>query len=1044
MSSDSVKVAVRVRPFNQREKNANSKCVISMSGKTTVIRHPDTGEEKTFAFDHSYWSHDGFKVNGNGVNVTESEFTKYADQQSVFSDLGQGVLDNAWQGYNAALFAYGQTGSGKSYSMIGYGANKGIVPITCEQLFSAIEKNKEKNKQLQVSFSMLEIYNEHVKDLLVNAKQQAGGLKVRQHPKSGFYVDGLKIVPVRNYKDIEKMMEQGNVNRTTASTNMNATSSRSHMVITIRFKQVFLNDFGQSTTKTSEISLVDLAGSERADATGATGDRLKEGSAINQSLSTLGNVISALADIASGKKKVVVPYRNSVLTKLLQGALGGNSKTIMIAALSPADINYDETVSTLRYADRAKKIQNKAVINESPTERLIRELKEENSKLMQQLSRISLGKGVGTEDVEHLLKENERQMSEINLNWEHRLQEARRDWERTNKGSHGENQGQWKSSPHIMNVNEDTQLSGIIKHCFKAGTQSIGKTGGHGVDIQLRGLGLQPQHAVIRNSGKKLTIEPSSNQAAIIVNGKHVIKAICLKHLDRIKFGSNTLYLYIGFPGERRQEDDIALYDYDYFQTELAEGSSSFKGELTPRGGNQGSQTSLHDHGATHLVFQEYISLLPKIHEANAMSEDMKKGVVFEPIVKNLASHDSQGHQKERELSVKVTNKHTKQVWIWNKAKFINRKYLIEDMYCMWADGGDVTVDKNSDPFWDPLDDIFLGSCHVWLQSLAYRIEIDDHVSVLNYRGDEEASLQVQIKPCQPDGRYLSEDDMVFDPGDLLNKRVDYALVISKCMGIKWVREENIRGVYAKFSFFDSPKVFRTKTFWETASTDLNFKKRFTLDPVTADFLNYLQTCAIVIELWGTQPGGDSADLISSLSSDQGYAGSSYTSSEDDQGEAEAELLKMNSDNLKKENMLLKHKIEKMRESMDMMKMKRRTSQQGLAEQPSARTRRISQEHHPHAERPTGPVRRLSQSSNHCRVSMDADIAKALKIFFRDIRPVQVKVKDLKGLGSSGKSMFQDDLAAIDDGLDSSVGALKNSMSEIIRKIKEASNGANN
>jgi kinesin family protein 1 len=167
---------------------------------------------------------------------------------------------------------------------------------------------------------------------------------------------------------------------------MNATSSRAHTVVTIEFVQKETKD-GKEMAKTSVINLVDLAGSERADSTGATGDRLKEGASINQSLSALGNVIKALADLSLGsKKKIVVPYRDSVLTKLLMNALGGNSKTIMIAALSPADINFDETLGTLRYADRAKQIKNKATINENPIDKLIRELREENERLKQGLS----------------------------------------------------------------------------------------------------------------------------------------------------------------------------------------------------------------------------------------------------------------------------------------------------------------------------------------------------------------------------------------------------------------------------------------------------------------------------------------------------------------------------------------------------------------------------------------------------------------------------------------------------------------------------------
>lgn len=261
---------------------------------------------------------------------------------------------------------------------------------------------------------MLEIYNEQVRDLLTQDFPKGGrhrahwyqpwtkrwsdsssGLVVRQHPTSGsFYPQGLRVVPVGSYQDIERRIAEGTENRTIAATNMNATSSRAHTVVTIHFDQIFKMDHGE-TKKTSVINLVDLAGndislmhvwfwrsfrsvegSERASSTGATGDRLKESTNINRSLSTLGNVISALAEISSGaKRKIVVPYRESILTKLLQNALGGNSKTVMIAALSPADVNYDETLSTLRFADRVKRIKNTVIVNENPMEKLIRELK---------------------------------------------------------------------------------------------------------------------------------------------------------------------------------------------------------------------------------------------------------------------------------------------------------------------------------------------------------------------------------------------------------------------------------------------------------------------------------------------------------------------------------------------------------------------------------------------------------------------------------------------------------------------------------------------
>jgi len=204
---------------------------------------------------------------------------------------------------------------------------------------------------------MLEIYNEQVQDLLIpGSKKPAGGLKVRESQSGAVYVQGLSKYPVDSYEMIEKKMDEGYENRSIGSTLMNQTSSRAHTIITIEFKQV-IEDEGRKMEKFSVINLVDLAGSEKAGQTGAEGQRLKEGCAINQSLTTLGTCISVLADKAMGKqKKTVVPYRDSNLTRILQNALGGNSKTIMICAISPSDMNYEESMSTLRYADRAKKI----------------------------------------------------------------------------------------------------------------------------------------------------------------------------------------------------------------------------------------------------------------------------------------------------------------------------------------------------------------------------------------------------------------------------------------------------------------------------------------------------------------------------------------------------------------------------------------------------------------------------------------------------------------------------------------------------------------
>ncbi|XP_053539642.1 kinesin-like protein KIF1A isoform X7 [Ictalurus punctatus] len=390
MAGASVKVAVRVRPFNSREMSKESKCIIQMSGNTTTIINPKVPKEtKSFNFDYSYWSH------------TSPEDSNYASQQQVYRDIGEEMLLHAFEGYNVCIFAYGQTGAGKSYTMMGKQETdqQGIIPLLCEDLFTKInDSNTDNSMSYSVEVSYMEIYCERVRDLL-NPKNK-GNLRVREHPLLGPYVEDLSKLAVMSYNDIQDLMDSGNKARTVAATNMNETSSRSHAVFNIIFTQRRHDAETDNTSeKVSKVSLVDLAGSERADSTGAKGTRLKEGANINKSLTTLGKVISALAEVDSGsnknkkKKKVenFIPYRDSVLTWLLRENLGGNSRTAMVAALSPADINYDETLSTLRYADRAKQIRCNAVINEDPNNRLVRELKDEVSRLKELLYAQGLG-----------------------------------------------------------------------------------------------------------------------------------------------------------------------------------------------------------------------------------------------------------------------------------------------------------------------------------------------------------------------------------------------------------------------------------------------------------------------------------------------------------------------------------------------------------------------------------------------------------------------------------------------------------------------------
>uniref|UniRef100_A0A803YB15 Kinesin family member 13A n=1 Tax=Meleagris gallopavo TaxID=9103 RepID=A0A803YB15_MELGA len=496
-----------------------------------------------FAFDHCFWSMD------------ESNTTKYAGQEMVFKCLGEGILEKAFQGYNACIFAYGQTGSGKSFSMMGNAEQLGLIPRLCCALFQRISVEENESHTFKVEVSYMEIYNEKVRDLL-DPKGSRQSLKVREHKVLGPYVDGLSQLAVTNFEDIESLMSEGNKSRTVAATNMNEESSRSHAVFNIIVTQTLYDlQSGNSGEKVSKVSLVDLAGSERVSKTGAAGERLKEGSNINKSLSTLGLVISSLADQAAGKgKNKFVPYRDSVLTWLLKDNLGGNSQTAMIATISPAADNYEETLSTLRYADRAKRIVNHAVVNEDPNARVIRELREEVEKLKEQLSQAEAMKAP---ELKEKLEESEKLIKELTVTWEEKLrkteeiaQERQRQLESMGISLESSGIKVGDDKCYLVNLNADPALNELLVYYLKDHTRVGADTS---QDIQLFGIGIQPEHCEIDIAlDGEVTLTPKEN-ARSCVNGTLVCSVTQLWHGDRILWGNNHFFR-INLPKRKRRD----------------------------------------------------------------------------------------------------------------------------------------------------------------------------------------------------------------------------------------------------------------------------------------------------------------------------------------------------------------------------------------------------------------------------------------------------------------------------------------------------------
>ncbi|XP_073963885.1 kinesin-like protein 64D isoform X1 [Choristoneura fumiferana] len=363
---ENVRVVVRVRPMDEREKLESAYCCVSVdpvNGTVAVTRNNVTPPEPPRVYGY------------------DAAFDSNTSQMDIYVQTASPIVEQVLKGYNGTIFAYGQTGTGKTYTMAGGNSApelRGIIPNSFAHIFSHIAKAKDDEKFL-VCVTYLEIYNEEVRDLLGNNPHQS--LEVKERPDIGVFVKDLTGYVVHNADELEKIMAVGNKNRHIGATAMNTESSRSHAIFSITVESSKKGGDGKTHVKMGKLHLVDLAGSERQSKTQATGTRLKEATKINQSLSVLGNVISALVD----GKSTHIPYRNSKLTRLLQDSLGGNSKTVMIATIGPADTNYVETISTLRYANRAKNIENKTHVNSEPGDALLTRFQQEIDQLKKQL-----------------------------------------------------------------------------------------------------------------------------------------------------------------------------------------------------------------------------------------------------------------------------------------------------------------------------------------------------------------------------------------------------------------------------------------------------------------------------------------------------------------------------------------------------------------------------------------------------------------------------------------------------------------------------------
>ncbi|XP_020858841.2 LOW QUALITY PROTEIN: kinesin-like protein KIF14 [Phascolarctos cinereus] len=649
VENSQVTVAIRVRPFSSREKTEKASQVVFMNGQETTVQHPDMKQTYNFVYDFSFWSFD--KCHSN-----------YASQMTVYETLAVPLLERAFEGYNTCLFAYGQTGSGKSYTMMGFGEELGIIPRFCEDLFSQVAKKETQEVSFHLEMSFFEIYNEKIHDLLVckaESGQKKQPLRVREHPVSGPYVEALSVNVVSSYTDVQSWLELGNKQRATAATGMNDKSSRSHSVFTLVMTQTkteFVEEEEHDHRIISRINLIDLAGSERCSAIQTSGERLKEGVSINKSLLTLGKVISALSEQAN-RKRVFIPYRESVLTWLLKESLGGNSKTAMIATISPAASNVEETLSTLRYAKQARLIINIAKVNEDVNAKLIRELKAEIEKMK------ATQRNTRNIDPERYrrcqqeitslrmkLHQQEKDIAEMQRAWREKLEQAekRKLQETKELQKAGITFKMDNRLPNLVNLNEDPQLSEMLLYMIKEGKTTVGKykpNSGH--DIQLSGVLIADDHCIIENFGGTVSIIPLGD-AKTYVNGKHISESTILHHGDRVILGGDH-YFRFNHP------------------VEVQKGKISFCGSVLTNDGPKDFEFAKNE-----LLMAQRSQLEAEIEEARLKAkEEMMQGI---QIAKEMAQQELSSQRATYESKIKALETELKEESERKKMEEINNQ----------------------------------------------------------------------------------------------------------------------------------------------------------------------------------------------------------------------------------------------------------------------------------------------------------------------------------------------------------------------------------
>lgn len=555
-----IQVAIRIRPFLDR--NAGERTILSVDpsvNEITVQLKPeeirknslkdspiastrDTASNKIRQYKFDY------VLDSRGSEGDAS----FASQDTVYETIGARVVRCAMEGYNACLFAYGQTGTGKTHTMMGDMAvsdQRGLLPRILEGLFTELQARNEEvaaDRKTSLLISYLEIFNEQIHDLLVPQKMGAprDTLQVRYHPIFGVMINDLTQAPVSTIEEAMKLVEFGTKMRSIAATSMNSRSSRAHTVFTFRFEQTIKD----GETSMAQVQLVDLAGREQEKSSSDHKDRLKERQFINTSLFHLSTCIMNLSARSKAKKvnEADFAFRNSRLTLLLAHSLSGNSRTGMIAAVSPASSDLDETISTLRFADHVKKIKTAVTCNKVNKADVVKQLQEQIKRLTEQLN--TKDGGAGTVEKIAELEAVCSQFKEAFQQEKSRSEAlaAERAECLNEMGLSVKSEGvsvMADAVPYLVNLSEDPYLQGCLMYFLKGPEEvTIGNTDGN--KVRICGLGIWPKHCIIQNKGdRRLFLQPippaegDKEAPRVFLNGRRVTHQVEMRHQDRLILG---------------------------------------------------------------------------------------------------------------------------------------------------------------------------------------------------------------------------------------------------------------------------------------------------------------------------------------------------------------------------------------------------------------------------------------------------------------------------------------------------------------------------